>query len=332
MAAAGFGSRRACEEMILDGTVTVNGEVVSELPVLVDPAKDRVVVAGKPLRSERPVYFLMNKPRGILCTHDDPDGRKRVIDLMVGVRERVFPVGRLDAESTGLILLTNDGNLTQKLTHPRFGVPKTYRAEVAGVPNEESLDKARRGIWLSDGRTGPAKIEFIHKDRDRAILEITLREGRDRELRRVLAKLGHKVLRLARIRMGKLSIAKLPIGAFRTLSQSEVKYLHELVERPEAAELPHRPQGAAERPFKARSAKPGQRPANPRPVRAPAAARRSETSSDRGPARSMQRPPADKRGKSATPRPYQPRPAPPKPKPARSSGNKPGGRRIVVLD
>ena len=313
MAAAGFGSRRACEEMILDGTVTVNGEVVAELPVMVDPSKDRVVIAGKPLRMEKPVYFLMNKPRGVLCTHDDPDGRKRVIDLLVGVRERVFPVGRLDIESTGLILLTNDGSLTQKLTHPRFGVPKTYRAEVMGLPSEESLDKARRGIWLSEGKSAPAKIEFIHKQRDRAVLEITLREGRDREVRRVLAKLGHKVLRLARLQIGKLSIQKLPIGAFRTLSQAEVKYLHELVERPDAEMARPAVRGSSERPARAHKGVPPSRGGRPH--------RSHDGKAPRGPRVRAN----DKKPRRQS---VQPRPAAPKPR----DHSGPAPRRIVVLD
>lgn len=313
MAAAGFGSRRACEEMILDGMVTVNGEVMAELPVMVDPSKDRVVIAGKPLRMEKPVYFLMNKPRGVLCTHDDPSGRKRVIDLLVGVRERVFPVGRLDIESTGLIILTNDGALTQKLTHPRFGVPKTYRAEVMGVPNEETLDKARKGVWLAEGKSAPAKIEFIHKQRDRAILEITLREGRDREVRRVLAKLGHKVLRLTRIQIGKLSIQKLPIGAFRMLSPAEVKYLHELVERPDAEFV---------------------RPAVRRPDQGKARVRRPSDSKavSRPPRIQDRKPPRGPRmgGDGKKPRRPSVPSRPPGPKPAGGQG--PAPRRIVVLD
>ena len=261
MAAAGFGSRRACEELILDGSVTVNGQVVSELPVLVDMAKDRIVVAGKPLKSERRVYFLLNKPRGVVCTHDDPSGRKRCVDLLQGVRERVFPVGRLEEETMGLLLMTNDGELTQRLTHPRFSVPKTYRAEVAGSPTDETLDKIRKGVWLSEGRTPPAKIEVIHRQRDKAILEITMREGRDRRsVRRLLAKVGHKVVRLTRITVGKLSISKVPLGAFRTLSPAEVKYLYELTEKPDSAEFPTAGDWAEQRRERRRAAKADARP------------------------------------------------------------------------
>lgn len=232
LAAAGYGSRRACETLVLDGRVAVNGRYMRELPVLVDLATDKIAVDGKPIRPERHVYFLLNKPRNVLCTHNDPSGRRLVEDLLTGVRERVFPIGRLEADSTGLLIMTNDGALAQKLTHPRFATPKTYRAEVAGTPTMETLEKLRQGVWLSEGKTAPAEITIIHRDRDKTIIEITLRESRNREVRRMLARFGHNIRRLTRIRMGKLSIAKLPLGAFRPLSPAEVKYLHSLADQP----------------------------------------------------------------------------------------------------
>ncbi len=243
LAAAGYGSRRACETLVLDGRVAVDGRSVRELPVLVDPTTDRITVDGKPIRTVGHVYFLLNKPRNVFCTHNDPAGRKLVEDLMVGVRERLFPVGRLDAESTGLLIMTNDGALTQKLTHPRFSTPKTYRVEIAGTPTMETIQKLRQGVWLSEGKTSPAEITIIHRDRDKTFLEITLRESRQREIRRMLARFGHNVRRLTRIRMGKLSIAKLPLGAFRPLTKAEVTYLHSLADRPAdfIAQSPARP-------------------------------------------------------------------------------------------
>ncbi|MFQ5423776.1 MAG: pseudouridine synthase [Phycisphaerae bacterium] len=231
LAGAGFGSRRACEDLIVDGRVEVNGRVVNRLPVLVLPERDRIRVDGKPVRTEKLVYFLLNKPRHVYCTHHDTAGRKRAVDLLVGVRERVFPVGRLDADSMGLLILTNDGELAQKLAHPRFTVPKTYRAEVTGAPTAEALVQLRQGVWLSEGRTSSARITIIHRQRTKAVLEVTLREGRNRQVRRMLAKLGHKVRRLTRIRMGKLSIARLPVGAFRPLTRAEVQYLRDLAEK-----------------------------------------------------------------------------------------------------
>jgi 23S rRNA pseudouridine2605 synthase len=225
LAAAGLGSRRACEELILEGRVRVNGTVVDRLPVLVDPQRDHVSVDGRPVRAEHTVYYMLHKPRGVVCTNRDPAGRRRAVDLLGGVRERVYPVGRLDAESTGLLLMTNDGELAARLTHPRYGVPKTYRAEVAGRVGPQALERLRAGVWLSDGRTGRADASIIYQRPDSTVLEITLREGRNREVRRVLAKLGHKVYRLKRIRIGGLSLKGLPPGGFRPLRPDEVRGL-----------------------------------------------------------------------------------------------------------
>lgn len=251
LAAAGFGSRRKCEEMILDGRVRVNGAQLLQLPALADPDQDDIQVDGRPLVREKPVYYMLNKPAGILCTNNDPSGRKRAIDLLSDVRERVFPVGRLDAESMGLLLFTNDGPLTQKLTHPRFSVPKTYRVEASGMVTRNVLDKLRGGVWLSEGRTAPAKIEVIHANKDRSILDVTLREGRNREIQRMLAKLGHNVRRLVRIKFGRLSISKLPIGGYRPLTADEVKYLHSLADAmpiPKAQDWKAAPRAREKRP------------------------------------------------------------------------------------
>jgi len=231
LAAAGFGSRRSCEQLVLDGRVSINGQTLHELPALADLATDRIVVDGKPVQSEQTVYYLLNKPPGVLCTNNDPSGRTRACDLLRGVRERIFPVGRLDADSMGLLIMTNDGALAQKLTHPRYGVPKTYRAEIAGVPTEADIQKLRTGVWLSEGKTAPAQVRVVHRQRDHAILEITLREGRNREIRRMLAKLGHNVRRLVRICVGKLSIHKLGVGAYRKLTPDEIKYLRGLADK-----------------------------------------------------------------------------------------------------
>lgn len=246
LAAAGFGSRRACEEMVADGRVSVNGVPVETLPCLVDPQIDRIAIDGKPVRPQKHVYYMLNKPPGYFCTHADPDGRPRAVDLMVGVKERLYPVGRLDADSLGLLIMTNDGELTQKLTHPRFATPKTYRVEVDGRPNDETLAELRRGVWLSDGKTSPAEIEMVRADRRRSTLEITLRESGHREIRRMLARFGHRVRRLLRIRMGKLSIRKLPVGSFRPLDDSEVRYLKKLADGV-AIEVPATWQGGGRR-------------------------------------------------------------------------------------
>lgn len=231
LAAAGYGSRRACEQLILDGRVQVNGQTPRELPVLVDPASDRIVVDKRPIRRERTIYLLLHKPKGVLCTHNDPAGRTRAVDLLEGVHERVYPVGRLDADSTGLLLMTNDGELAERLTHPRYGVPKTYRAEVAGAVTEDVLKQLREGIWLAEGKTAPARATVIHRQRDKTILEVTLREGKNREIRRVLARLGHKVRRLTRIAIGPIELRGLPMGGFRALRAGELAALRRVVER-----------------------------------------------------------------------------------------------------
>ncbi len=231
LAAAGFGSRRACEQLVVDGRVTVNGRLLRDLPELADAGADRITVDGRPIRTEQRVYYMLNKPSGVLCTHNDPAGRTRAVDLMTGVRERLFPVGRLDADASGLLIMTNDGALAQTLSHPRYGAPKTYRAEVAGMPSLATLEKLRGGVWLAEGKTAPAMVKVIHRQRDRAVLEITIREARNREIRRMLAKCGHNVRRLTRIRIGKLSVARLPLGAHRRLTDAEVAHLRALSER-----------------------------------------------------------------------------------------------------
>jgi 23S rRNA pseudouridine2605 synthase len=230
LAAAGWGSRRACEEIICEGRVSVNGRVCEELPVLVDPAEDRISVDGRPVRAVRPVYFLLHKPKGVFCTNSDPAGRVRAVDLLGGVRERVYPVGRLDAESTGLLLMTNDGDLAEHLMHPRYGIERTYRAEVKGKVLPPVVEKLRKGIWMSDGRTQPARVRVLRSGHQESVLEITLREGRNREVRRVLAALGHPVRNLKRTHLGPLSIKGLGVGKFRPLIPQEVGKLRQVAE------------------------------------------------------------------------------------------------------
>ncbi|HPD28641.1 MAG TPA: pseudouridine synthase [Phycisphaerae bacterium] len=233
LAAAGLASRRECEQIILDGRVSVNARKVHSLPVLVDPDVDKIAVDGRPLRAQRKVYFLLHKPKGVHCTNYDPDGRPRAVDLLGGVRERVFPVGRLDADTTGLLLMTNDGELAQRLTHPRHGIPKTYRAHVNGLITREQLDELRKGVWLAEGKTRVSEATVIHAARDQSVVEITLREGRNREVRRVLAKIGHAVRKLIRIRIGPLSLRGLGPGEFRPLTSSEVNLLKNYKPHPE---------------------------------------------------------------------------------------------------
>ena len=228
LAGAGYGSRRVCEELVLEGRVSVNGRVVDTLPILVDPNTDDIRVDGQRLKREKRVYYLLHKPKGVLCTNADPSGRIRAVDLLRGVRQRVYPVGRLDMHSTGLLLMTNDGELAARLTHPRYGVEKTYRATVAGKISKEDVDKLRQGVWLSEGKTQSACVKIVRASLTKSLLEIRIREGRNRQIRRMLARLGHKVVSLKRTKIANISIRGLGVGNFRSLTSTEVADLHKV--------------------------------------------------------------------------------------------------------
>jgi 23S rRNA pseudouridine2605 synthase len=239
LAGAGVASRRNVEQMVLDGRIAVNGRTVRELPVLVDPESDQVEVDGERVRLRDRVagkryYVVMNKPKGVYSTNVAQGEQVRAIDLLGHTfPARLYPVGRLDADSKGLLLLTNDGDLTNRLTHPRYGVAKTYRAIVDGYVDPKELERLEKGIWLADKagkgfKTGRSHIRVVKRMRERSILEITIREGRNRQVRRMLAGVGHKVKDLTRIKMGPLTIEGLPPGKFRELSPREVKELQRL--------------------------------------------------------------------------------------------------------
>jgi 23S rRNA pseudouridine2605 synthase len=225
LAAAGLGSRRDVEQLIIDGRIEVDGKTVTDLAMKVDPKVSEIEFDGTTLRNHRPVYYALNKPSGVLSTNHDPSGRTRVIDL-VPSRERIFPVGRLDRSSEGLMLLTNDGDLAQRLAHPKFGVQKTYFVVVQGIINNEDLAKLKKGIYLADGvaRIDGAKIRRQRKTCTE--IEIILSEGKNREIRRILARVGHKVVVLRRIAIGPLRLAQLPVGQTRVLTSSEVEALY----------------------------------------------------------------------------------------------------------
>lgn len=223
LAHAGVASRRQCEEMILAGRVKVNGKVVKELGTKITPGKDRVSVDGKLIqRLEPKVYLMLNKPRGYVSTVKDERDRKTVLDLLSDVKERVYPVGRLDYDSEGLLLLTNDGELTYALTHPKHQIPKTYRVRVKGIPDQEKLIKLADGVELEDGITAPATVALVHILNGNALLEITIYEGKNRQVRRMCEAIGHPVLRLVRTRIGPLELRKLPVGEVRKLSLREI--------------------------------------------------------------------------------------------------------------
>jgi 23S rRNA pseudouridine2605 synthase len=234
LAAGGFGSRRQCEQLIRLGEVEVDGKIVTETGIKVDPAKQKVRCDGRYLKPQKPVTLLLNKPRGYLCTSRDEQGRRTVFALLHGVRERLYTVGRLDAESQGLLLLTNDGELCNLLTHPRYQVPRTYHVLVRGALTDEKVAKLGRGVWLSEGKSGPIQVRVKHRERDKVrgettVLEVTVREGMNREVRRIFARLGMKVKRLKRIRFGPFSLGPIGEGRFRILPADEVERLKRTV-------------------------------------------------------------------------------------------------------
>jgi 23S rRNA pseudouridine2605 synthase len=225
LAAAGLASRRECELLITEGRVEVDGEVVTELGARVDRSRQEIRVDGEPLARPKLVYYAIHKPTGVVTTARDPSGRPRVIDLLPPGVGRVFTVGRLDLASEGLILATNDGELANQLTHPKHGVEKTYEVQVAGRIDPEVLTQLRRGVHLAEGYSHAIHARIKSTLRQSTILEMVLDEGRNREVRRMLARVGHKVQRLTRIAVGPIRLGDMPRGAFRKLSQEEVRKL-----------------------------------------------------------------------------------------------------------
>ena len=228
LAMSGICSRRAADGLIAGGRVEVNGELVRELGVRVDPKNDDVRFDGNRVQPERPVYVLFNKPTGVVCTNAKNEQKKRVIDFLPQVRGRLFTVGRLDLDSEGLILLTNDGTFAMEMTHPRFGVPKLYAVLVTGRIEQKDVHKARGGVWLAEGPTTGMQIKIERTGKDRTYMKVTLREGKNREIRRVFAKLGYPVITLKRVRIGDLSLHGLSAGEWRFLQLHEVQRLREL--------------------------------------------------------------------------------------------------------
>jgi 23S rRNA pseudouridine2605 synthase len=231
IAHAGVASRREAESMIRDGRVTVNGRVVTELGSKADADRDHIKVDGKLITRKEPHrYILLYKPKEVMTTVDDPQGRRTVIDLVRGVRERIYPVGRLDFHSEGLVLLTNDGDLAYKVSHPTHGSVKTYHVKVRGVPEERLVDKLRRGITLEGKRTLPCDIDRIKttgkgEDEGNSWFEVKLREGRTQQIRKMFQAVGHPVSKLRRVAIGPISDPQLTPGVWRELSEREVRML-----------------------------------------------------------------------------------------------------------
>jgi 23S rRNA pseudouridine2605 synthase len=223
---AGVASRRASEQLMLDGRVTVNGATVRELGTKADAMHDDIRVDGRRVKVARHHrYILLNKPRGYVTTRSDPERRPTVIDLLRGVREYVYPVGRLDFDSEGLLLLTNDGDLAARLTHPRHGVPRVYEAVVFGVPDAHDLRRLAKGVTIDDRPTQPAIVKVLRTKDEGAILEITVREGRNRQVRKMCEAIGHPVSLLKRVAIGPLRDLRLKRGHWRDLEEAEVARL-----------------------------------------------------------------------------------------------------------
>ncbi len=224
LASAGVASRRASETMIQEGRVAVNGKVIRELGTKIVPGKDQVTVDGKPVQPEKKlVYLLMNKPAGYITTAKDTHNRPTVLDLVADVPYRVFPVGRLDYETEGLLLLTNDGEFAYRMTHPKFKMMKTYVAVVQGVLTPERLDMLQNGVQLEDGRTGPAKVRILRKENHKTVVEISIHEGKNRQVRRMFKAVKNPVLELKRISVGTLTLKGVNLGEYRYLNDDELK-------------------------------------------------------------------------------------------------------------
>ncbi len=235
LAHAGIGSRRHCDELISAGRVRIDGQIVRELGVRVDPHTQQIAVDDHPVKLEKLAYWLVHKPPGVLCTNYDPAGRTRAIDLIPQVEQRVYTVGRLDEASEGLLLMTNDGDLANQLMHPRFGIEKTYHVQVAGFPTAADQKRLIEGVWLSDGRVKAKRVKRLKTQGESTWLRIVLNEGKNREIRRMLAKLEHKVLRLVRVAIGPIKMQGILKGKARRLSATELHALRDAIAQQQAA-------------------------------------------------------------------------------------------------
>jgi 23S rRNA pseudouridine2605 synthase len=218
LATAGIASRRRADELISQGLVTVNGRKETRLGSQAVWGVDAIAVNGQPIPAPpKKIYLMLNKPFGYVCTLHDPEGRPIVRDLIKGVKERIYPVGRLDFDSQGLLIFTNAGELSYRLMHPKYRIPRTYKAIIAGSISNASLEQLKKGILLDDGPTGPARLRLINRQQKRSVVRITIFEGRSREIRRMFEALDHKILQLIRIGYGSLQLGDLKVGEYRHL-------------------------------------------------------------------------------------------------------------------
>ncbi|MCR8744642.1 pseudouridine synthase [Romboutsia lituseburensis] len=228
IASCGVASRRKAEEIILQGRVKVNGETVEELSFSVDENNDIVEIDNEQIGlDEKKVYIVLNKPEGYITTVKDQFDRPSVLDLVKDIKERIYPIGRLDYETSGLLILTNDGDLTYTLTHPKHEVDKTYMAIVKGIPTSEQMNEFESGLYIEDYKTAPAKIKIVKKDEEKnyAICQIKIHEGRNRQVRKMCRVINHPVMRLRRVAMGKITLKETEIGKYRHLTDEEIQYL-----------------------------------------------------------------------------------------------------------
>ncbi len=226
IAHSGVASRRRAEELIIDGSVTVNGQVVRELGTKADPEKDAIKVMGKLIHlPQRNTYIVLNKPVGYITSMSDPEGRPVVTELLKGVKARVYPVGRLDYDTEGLLIMTDDGGLANSMMHPSHEVSKTYLVKVKGVLEDKEIEKLQKGIKLDDGMTAPAGVKRLKKADANSWIELTIHEGRYHQVKRMMERVGHSVIKLVRVRYGSIELGNVPPGTFRYLTNEEVKIL-----------------------------------------------------------------------------------------------------------
>ncbi len=241
---AGIASRRKAEELILQGRVKVNGKIVRTLGAKTDPEKDRIKLNGRLIQPRQPmVYLMLNKPKGYVTTLKDPQGRPTVIELLKGVHQRVYPIGRLDFDAEGLLLFTNDGQLAEHLMHPRYEISRTYLVKVKGVLSDQEIQRLETGVSLMDGMTAPCRIQKVRKTAENSWIELTTHEGRNRQVKRMLEHVGHPVLKLKRIRFAGIELTGLEVGEYRYLAGKVIQQLKKVgrISRPSASRTPSMP-------------------------------------------------------------------------------------------
>jgi 23S rRNA pseudouridine2605 synthase len=265
LAQAGLGSRRKCEQLLREGRVMVDGRQAT-LGDKADPETQRIVVDGKPIMTQPKVCWMMHKPTSCVTTVSDPEGRRTVMDLLPPLPVRVYPIGRLDYDTTGLLLFTNDGELANRLMHPSHGLDKVYRATVLGMPDQDALRRLADGVELEDGRTAPAMVEVLRHHPLESVIQLTIHEGRNRQVRRMFEAIGHPVKRLKRVAFGPLQLTGLAPGKSRPLTDEELRQLYAAVDLP----IPAQSVRTAKSPKSPRSSSP-----SPRSSRSPSSARSS---------------------------------------------------------